>query len=257
MFGLVFGVFGMLAYDGERVRESGMFQGYNSITWTVVILQVKLTAARQQHTSQLYCQSSEYHRLFVARPHSKVSAHRLCLCPSVFVVSPGAGGSGHRSGHQVRRQHPQRLCYVALHHSVNADIVLLAPGLRPNQVQEAAPPPPYLIFVFTSHCSRFCLQRVLLGGRFSHRGHFPVRLRRQALPQPQQGVGQWQPTHTAVGGGGSWEMEGRGWKIRGKVFCHILQVWEVTRPRAGKGSNQSKYIAVKVSHTRSASDDEF
>lgn len=40
MFGLVFGLFGMLAYDGERVKESGMFQGYNSVTWTVVALQV-------------------------------------------------------------------------------------------------------------------------------------------------------------------------------------------------------------------------
>ncbi|XP_039896361.1 solute carrier family 35 member A3a [Simochromis diagramma] len=39
MFGLVFGLFGMMAYDGERVRESGMFQGYNTITWTVVALQ--------------------------------------------------------------------------------------------------------------------------------------------------------------------------------------------------------------------------
>uniref|UniRef100_A0A8B9K599 Solute carrier family 35 member A3a n=1 Tax=Astyanax mexicanus TaxID=7994 RepID=A0A8B9K599_ASTMX len=39
MFGLVFGLFGMVLYDGERVREHGMFQGYNSITWTVVSLQ--------------------------------------------------------------------------------------------------------------------------------------------------------------------------------------------------------------------------
>ncbi|CAL8346222.1 unnamed protein product [Merluccius merluccius] len=29
----------MLVYDGERLREHGMFQGYNGITWTVVILQ--------------------------------------------------------------------------------------------------------------------------------------------------------------------------------------------------------------------------
>ena len=43
MFGLVFGLFGMLAFDGERVTESGMFQGYNTITWTVVALQVTLT----------------------------------------------------------------------------------------------------------------------------------------------------------------------------------------------------------------------
>uniref|UniRef100_A0A8C6WGY2 Solute carrier family 35 member A3a n=1 Tax=Neogobius melanostomus TaxID=47308 RepID=A0A8C6WGY2_9GOBI len=39
MFGLIFGLFGMLAYDGNRVRESGMFQGYNTLTWTVVALQ--------------------------------------------------------------------------------------------------------------------------------------------------------------------------------------------------------------------------
>lgn len=47
MFGLVFGLFGMLAYDGERVRESGMFQGYNTVTWTVVALQVTLYLYQQ------------------------------------------------------------------------------------------------------------------------------------------------------------------------------------------------------------------
>ncbi|XP_010870111.1 solute carrier family 35 member A3a isoform X2 [Esox lucius] len=39
MFGLVFGLIGMFAYDGERVRDSGMFQGYSTITWIVVALQ--------------------------------------------------------------------------------------------------------------------------------------------------------------------------------------------------------------------------
>uniref|UniRef100_A0A3Q3VQ74 Uncharacterized protein n=1 Tax=Mola mola TaxID=94237 RepID=A0A3Q3VQ74_MOLML len=29
MFGFVFGLFGMLVYDGDRVREAGMLQGYN------------------------------------------------------------------------------------------------------------------------------------------------------------------------------------------------------------------------------------
>lgn len=46
MFGLVFGLFGMLAYDGERVREAGMFQGYSTVTWTVVALQVTLHSRR-------------------------------------------------------------------------------------------------------------------------------------------------------------------------------------------------------------------
>lgn len=40
MFGLVFGLTGVFVYDGESVRESGMFQGYNKITWLVVALQV-------------------------------------------------------------------------------------------------------------------------------------------------------------------------------------------------------------------------
>ncbi|KAI5610450.1 UDP-N-acetylglucosamine transporter, partial [Silurus asotus] len=39
LFGLVFGLCGMLVYDGERVKEHGMLQGYNTITWTVVSLQ--------------------------------------------------------------------------------------------------------------------------------------------------------------------------------------------------------------------------
>lgn len=48
MFGLVFGLFGMLTYDGQRVRESGMFQGYNTVTWTVVALQVTLHSTARE-----------------------------------------------------------------------------------------------------------------------------------------------------------------------------------------------------------------
>ncbi|XP_073346563.1 solute carrier family 35 member A3b isoform X2 [Pagrus major] len=39
VFGFMFGLAGMMVYDGQRVRESGMFQGYNTITYTVVVLQ--------------------------------------------------------------------------------------------------------------------------------------------------------------------------------------------------------------------------
>ncbi|KAG7227148.1 hypothetical protein INR49_013946 [Caranx melampygus] len=39
LFGFVFGFLGMLAYDGQKVREAGMFQGYNTITCIVVVLQ--------------------------------------------------------------------------------------------------------------------------------------------------------------------------------------------------------------------------
>lgn len=53
MFGLVFGLMGMFAYDGERVLESGMFQGYNTVTWIVVALQVHLTIVFSLHLSAL------------------------------------------------------------------------------------------------------------------------------------------------------------------------------------------------------------
>lgn len=82
MFGLVFGVFGMLAYDGERVRESGMFQGYNTITWTVVILQVKLTLLPGNNTLLSFIVHPLSITGYLWPDPPKVSAHRLCLCPS-------------------------------------------------------------------------------------------------------------------------------------------------------------------------------
>ncbi|XP_077065520.1 solute carrier family 35 member A3b isoform X1 [Siphateles boraxobius] len=39
LFGLIFGLVGVFVYDGERVRENGLFQGYNNVTWAVVALQ--------------------------------------------------------------------------------------------------------------------------------------------------------------------------------------------------------------------------
>lgn len=48
MFGLVFGIFGMLAYDGDRVQEHGMFQGYNTLTCIVVALQVSLNTLQHK-----------------------------------------------------------------------------------------------------------------------------------------------------------------------------------------------------------------
>ncbi|KAM4605094.1 solute carrier family 35 member A3b isoform 2-T2 [Polymixia lowei] len=39
VFGFAFGLMGMLVYDGQKVRELGMFQGYNGVTCTVVVLQ--------------------------------------------------------------------------------------------------------------------------------------------------------------------------------------------------------------------------
>lgn len=88
MFGLVFGLFGMLAYDGERVKESGMFQGYNTVTWTVVALQVRLHS---------HCQRVMYfppklsdilssllgNRLFILWIRLPVGSYRSCLRPSV------------------------------------------------------------------------------------------------------------------------------------------------------------------------------
>uniref|UniRef100_A0A3Q2NQ30 Solute carrier family 35 member A3a n=1 Tax=Fundulus heteroclitus TaxID=8078 RepID=A0A3Q2NQ30_FUNHE len=73
MFGLVFGLFGMLAYDGERVRESGMFQGYNTITWTVVALQVTLPPPLRDLSCHFHVEKSS------------LGPFRPCLCPSATV----------------------------------------------------------------------------------------------------------------------------------------------------------------------------
>uniref|UniRef100_A0A4W6FJY9 Solute carrier family 35 member A3b n=1 Tax=Lates calcarifer TaxID=8187 RepID=A0A4W6FJY9_LATCA len=40
LFGFMFGFVGMIMFDGQSVRQSGMFQGYNIIACTVVVLQV-------------------------------------------------------------------------------------------------------------------------------------------------------------------------------------------------------------------------
>ncbi|KAB1274396.1 UDP-N-acetylglucosamine transporter [Camelus dromedarius] len=40
-FGSIFGLMGVYIYDGELVSKNGFFQGYNRLTWIVVILQVK------------------------------------------------------------------------------------------------------------------------------------------------------------------------------------------------------------------------
>ncbi|XP_031710701.1 solute carrier family 35 member A3b isoform X2 [Anarrhichthys ocellatus] len=39
LFSFVFGLVGMIVYDGQMVREFGMFQGYNTVTCTVIALQ--------------------------------------------------------------------------------------------------------------------------------------------------------------------------------------------------------------------------
>lgn len=40
LFSFVFGFVGMLVYDRDSLRQAGMFQGYNSVTCAVVVLQV-------------------------------------------------------------------------------------------------------------------------------------------------------------------------------------------------------------------------
>ncbi|XP_046708685.1 solute carrier family 35 member A3b isoform X2 [Silurus meridionalis] len=39
LFGLIFGLIGVFVQDGDKVWENGLLQGYNGVTWTVVVLQ--------------------------------------------------------------------------------------------------------------------------------------------------------------------------------------------------------------------------
>ncbi|RMC08450.1 hypothetical protein DUI87_14694 [Hirundo rustica rustica] len=43
-FGSIFGLMGVYIYDGEQVSKNGFFQGYNKLTWVVVVLQEKSPA---------------------------------------------------------------------------------------------------------------------------------------------------------------------------------------------------------------------
>uniref|UniRef100_A0A8C5JPP6 Major facilitator superfamily domain containing 14A n=1 Tax=Junco hyemalis TaxID=40217 RepID=A0A8C5JPP6_JUNHY len=38
-FGSIFGLMGVYIYDGEQLSKNGFFQGYNKLTWVVVVLQ--------------------------------------------------------------------------------------------------------------------------------------------------------------------------------------------------------------------------
>lgn len=40
LFGFVLGFAAMIIHDGPLMKQSGMFQGYNTITYIVVVLQV-------------------------------------------------------------------------------------------------------------------------------------------------------------------------------------------------------------------------
>ncbi len=169
----------------------------------------------------------------------------LCLC----LLFSGAGWSGHSSGHQVCRQHSQGFCYIALHHLVDSDIILLATGLWSHQVEETAAASLSLSFFnlcFSFPWSQYsqadgfaCChpQHLLPGGRFGYRGHFPVWLWRQVACQPQQGVGHLTADITAAVGGVRRGKEDRGGG--GKKGERSLSYVVLTkRKRQRKGSRQ-------------------
>ncbi|XP_077415564.1 solute carrier family 35 member A3b isoform X5 [Vanacampus margaritifer] len=63
LFGFVFGTIGMMVYDGQRVTQSGMFQGYNKITCTVVVLQrlTELCPDTSNRNRYWTCARSHFH----------------------------------------------------------------------------------------------------------------------------------------------------------------------------------------------------
>ncbi|XP_041126965.1 UDP-N-acetylglucosamine transporter-like isoform X2 [Polyodon spathula] len=54
LFGAVFGLMGVYVYDGERVQEHGMFQGYSSLTWAVVSLQCLFSWSSSGNSSYIF-----------------------------------------------------------------------------------------------------------------------------------------------------------------------------------------------------------
>uniref|UniRef100_A0A2K6GPM7 Major facilitator superfamily domain containing 14A n=1 Tax=Propithecus coquereli TaxID=379532 RepID=A0A2K6GPM7_PROCO len=76
-FGSIFGLMGVYVYDGELVSKNGFFQGYNQLTWIVVVLQ--LTA-----TSNSWAQAI----LLPQPPEPPCPDYRRePLCPKYFIFS--------------------------------------------------------------------------------------------------------------------------------------------------------------------------
>ncbi|XP_077470721.1 solute carrier family 35 member A3b isoform X2 [Stigmatopora argus] len=100
-FGFVLATLGMMAYDGQRVRERGLFQGYDRVTCAVVALQPSSASAATFSNRRPF--------------------------------SPGFGRLGGRRGHQICRQHPQRLRHLAVHRLVRPGLLSGVGGLPPEQ----------------------------------------------------------------------------------------------------------------------------
>uniref|UniRef100_A0A8C0B4F5 UDP-N-acetylglucosamine transporter n=1 Tax=Buteo japonicus TaxID=224669 RepID=A0A8C0B4F5_9AVES len=50
-FGSIFGLMGVYIYDGEQLSKNGFFQGYNKLTWIVVVLQCLFLRSRPCNSS--------------------------------------------------------------------------------------------------------------------------------------------------------------------------------------------------------------
>lgn len=161
------------------------------------------SAATQQHTSQLCCQSSKYHRLFVPPPNplwvlTGCAFVHLCLC---LLFLQALGGLVIAA---VIKYADNILKGFATSLSIILSTLISYFWLQDFDPTRYKPCLLLLLFSWSLFSPLPVLasrpQRVLPGGRFSHRGHFPVRLRRQACPHHQQGVGQQQPTLQQLGG---------------------------------------------------------
>lgn len=97
-FSVFGGLFMAYSYDGAAISKDGFFQGYNSVIWVVVLLQV-------------------------------VSFQTLADISTIFKPL-GLRGVGNRLGRKVCRQHPQRFCRFFIHHSVKLHLVVDIGWLR-------------------------------------------------------------------------------------------------------------------------------
>lgn len=240
-----------------------MFQGYNLVTWTVVVLQVRLTPLPVTNVSQPNCQI--YYQvswvtqsvLWIRPPVGVYKAVPLSICVHMFVFS-----RRWVVWSQQRSSSMQTISSKALlHHSPSFfQLSYRTSGSRTSTPQSTGNSRSlsfYLIFVFfffhtvpkveCIFCSR--PQRVLPGGHFGYCGYFPVRLRRQAFPQPQQGIVQSRLTLPLQQQEVLSKQRDEGWRTRKEGERSLSYIGEQEK----KVKNESVHNAVMVSHTRSAS----
>ncbi|XP_078723938.1 UDP-N-acetylglucosamine transporter isoform X2 [Lampetra fluviatilis] len=95
LFGTLFGLIGVIVYDGDKVWQQGFLQGYNSITWVVVILQASL------RPPALLCLLFYYNFTLGVMPRDEERFQNSCSEQGITSVRSACGRRYHRTTFEI------------------------------------------------------------------------------------------------------------------------------------------------------------